>query len=54
MIQSSMKTTVDIARQTRKFYLRANLFLLNFRQCSEQVKCVLFQMHCINLYCCQL
>ena len=25
MIHSSMKTTIDVARQTRKFYLQANL-----------------------------
>ena len=49
-----MKTTLDVARQTRKFYLQANLRLRNFRHCSDQVKCVLFQTHCTNLYCCQL
>ena len=38
----SMKTTIDVARQNRKFYLQANLILLrNFRHCSDQVKCVL-------------
>ena len=54
MIHSSMKTTIDVARQTRKFYLQANLLLRNFRHCSDQIKCVLFQMYCTNLYCCQL
>ena len=54
MIHSSMKTTIDVARQTRKFYLQANLLLRNFRHCSDQVKCVLFQTYCTNLYCCQL
>ena len=56
MIHSSMKTTIDVARQTRKFYLQANLLLRNCRHCSDQVKCVLFQtyMHCTNLYRCQL
>ena len=43
MIHSSMKTTIDVARQTRTFYLQANLLLRNFRHCSNQVKCVLFQ-----------
>ena len=37
-----------------KFYLQANLLLRNFRHCSDQVKCVLFQTYCTNLYCCQL
>ena len=54
MIHSSMKTTIDVARQTRKFYLQANLLLRNFRHCSDLVKCVLFQTYCTNLYCCQL
>ena len=54
MIHSSMKTTIDVARQTRKFYLQANLLLRNFRHCSDQVKCVLFQTYCTNLYCFQL
>ena len=54
MLHSSMKTTIDVARQTRKFYLQANLLLRNFRHCSDQVKCVLFQTYCTNLYCCPL
>ena len=49
-----MKTTIDVARQTRKFYLQANLLLRNFRHCSDQVKCVLFQTYCTNLNGCQL
>ena len=51
-----MKTTIDVhvARQTRNFYLQANLLLRNFRHCSDQVKFVLFQTYCTNLYCCQL
>ena len=54
MIHSSMKTTIDVARQIRKFYLQGNLLLRNFRHCSDQVKCVLFQTYCTYLYCCQL
>ena len=54
MIHSSMKTIIDVARQTRKFYLQANLLLRNFRYCSDQIKCALFQTYCNNLYCCQL
>ena len=49
IIHSSMKTTIDVARQTRKFH---NLLLRNFRHCSDQVKCVLFQTYCTNVYCC--
>ena len=54
MIHSSMKTTTDVARQTRKFCLQVNLLLRKFRHFSGQVKCILFQTHCTNLYCCQL
>ena len=43
MIHSSMKTTIDVARQTRKFYLRANLLLRNFRHCSDQVNVFYFR-----------
>ena len=53
MIHSSMKTTIDVARQIRKFYLQANILLHNFRHCSDQEKCVLFLTYCTNLYCCQ-
>ena len=30
MIHSSMKTTIDVTRQTKKFYMQANLLLRNF------------------------
>ena len=43
MIHSSMKTTIDVTRQTKKFYMQANLLLCNFRHCSDDVKCSLFQ-----------
>ena len=43
MIHSSMKTTIDVTRQTRKFYMQANLLLRNFRHYSDDVKCSLFQ-----------
>ena len=54
MIHSSMKTTIDVTRQTRKFYMQANLLLRNFRHCSDGVKCSLFQTYCTNMYCRQL
>ena len=54
MIHSSMKTTIDVTRQTKKFYMQANLLLRNFRHCSDDVKCSLFQTYCTNMYCCQL
>ena len=54
MIHSSMKTTIDVTRQTKKFYMQANLLLRNFRHCSDDVKCSLLQTYCTNMYCCQL
>ena len=54
MIYSSIKTTTDVVRKTRKLYMQANLLLCNFRYCFDYVKCTLFQSYCINMYCCQL
>ena len=54
MIHFSIKTTIVVARQTRKFYMQANLLLRNFRYCSDDVKCTLFQSYCTNMYYCQL
>ena len=54
MISSSMKTTIDVKRQTRTFYARANLLLRNFRHCTDKVKCYLFQSYCKSMYCSQL
>ena len=54
MIHSSMKTTIDVARQTRKFYMQAIVLLRNVRYCFDDVKCTLFQSYCTNMYCCQL
>ena len=48
MIHSSMKTTIDVTRQTKKFYMQANLLLRNFRHCSDDVTCSLFQKYCTN------
>ena len=54
MIHSSIKTIIDAARLTRKSYMQANLLLRNFRHCSDDVKCALFQSYCTNMYCYQL
>ena len=37
-----------------RFYMQANLLLDNFRYCSDDVKCTLFQSYCTNMHCCQL
>ena len=54
IIPSFIKTRIDASRQTRKFYMQANLLLLIFSHCSDEVKCSLFQTYCINMYCSQL
>ena len=41
LLNSSMKTSIDVSRQTRKFYAQANMLLLNFRYCGREVKCML-------------
>ena len=45
-----MLTTIDVTRQTRKFYMQANLLLRNFIHCSDDVKCSLFQTYCCQLW----
>ena len=40
LLNSSMKTSIDVSRQTRKFYVPANMLLHNFRYCGREVKCM--------------
>ena len=54
IVNSSMKTSLDVVRQTRKFYAQANMLLCNFRYCTNDVKCTLFKSFCANMYCCPL
>ena len=54
ILNSQLKTSVDVSRQTRKFYAQANMLLRNFRYCSDDVKCMLFRSYCTNMYCCPL
>ena len=51
LLNPSMKTSIDVSRQTRKFYAQANMLLRNFRYCSNEVKCSLFKSFCTNMYC---
>ena len=48
---SDMKTSIDVCRQTSKFYAQANTLLRNFHYCSDDVKCMLFRSFCTNMYC---
>ena len=52
--QVQLKTSIDVSRQTRKFYAQANMLLRNFRYCSVNAKCMLFRSYCTNMYCCPL
>ena len=47
-----MKTSIDVSRQTRKFYAQANMLLSIFWYCSNEVKCSLFNLFCTILSCC--
>ena len=49
MIHSSMKTTIDVTRQTRKFCMQANVLLRN-KYFPDELKCYLFQIYCTNIY----
>ena len=46
LLCSDMKTSIDVCRQTSKFYTQANSLLRNFRYCSEDVKRMLFRSFC--------
>ena len=54
MLHSQLITSIDVSRQTRKFYAQAILLLRNFRYCSVDVKCMLFRSYYTNMYCCPL
>ena len=42
LLNSSMKTSIDISRQTPTFYAQANMLLRNLSFCDKEVKCMLF------------
>ena len=43
LLNSSMKRSIEVSRQTRKLYAQANMLLLIFWYCSNEVKCILFK-----------
>ena len=51
LLCSDMKTSIDVCRQTSRFYAQANTLLRNIRYCSDDVKCMLFCSFCTNMYC---
>ena len=48
---SDMKTSIDVCRQTSKFYAQANTLLRSFCYCSDELKCMMFRSFCTNMYC---
>ena len=38
ILNSSMRTSIDVSRQTRKFCAQATMLLRNFRYCGNEVK----------------
>ena len=48
LLCSDMKTSIDVCRQTNKFYAQSNTLLCNFRYCSDEIKCLLFCSFCIK------
>ena len=44
----------SIRHQCRGMYSRGNMIISNFTQCSDAVKCQLFQSFCTSFYCVSL
>ena len=44
----------DMKKSLRSLYGRANMILRRFSNCSQDVKCMLFNSYCGNLYCAHL
>ena len=53
-INNSLKDDIDIQRQIRSLYARANILARKFSNCSREVKINLFKAYCCNTYCSQL
>ena len=51
LLCSDKKTSIDVCRQTSKFYAQANTLLRNFRCSSHVVKCMLLFSFCTYMYC---
>ena len=54
LLNPSMKKSLDVSRQTQKFYEQADMLLRNFWFCSNKVKCSFFKSFYTNMYCCPL
>ena len=53
-LSESSKDNEDVLRQTRSFYIRANMLIRKFAKCSYDVKIKLFNSYCSAMYCSHL
>jgi len=49
-LSSDSSDNYDLSRQLRSFYIRCNFLSRNFHECSPEVKCLLFNSFCCNIY----
>jgi len=54
IINSSLTDDLDIQKQTRSLYARANMLKHRFSAASLHTKCMLFNAYCTPMYGCQL
>ena len=50
VIHNSLSDDLDIQRQTRLLYYKANTLAKKFHMCSEYIKTYLFKMYCTTIY----
>ncbi len=50
-IANTLSDDMDITRQVKSLYARANTLLRKFCHCSQKVKLNLFQAYCASMYC---
>ena len=50
LLCSDTRISIDVCRQTSKFYAQVNTLLRHFRYCSDDVKCMLFCSFCTNMH----
>ena len=50
IIETGLCDNLDIERQTQAVYIRGNMLVRNFSECSQEVKVELFRSYCSNIY----
>ena len=53
VICDTFKDDADIAQKQRGLYMRGNMLVKNFRNCTDAVKCQLLKSYCCSFYCSQ-